>query len=82
MSFPVSQSGSYHCQHKADNQFQNICEIQHSLSYVKSSLSFLVQDKLTAKVATAPSFISGEVEEVMKARISSAEAVLSSFEVQ
>ena len=41
-----------------------------------------MQDKLTAKVATAQSFISGEVEEVMKAQISSAEAVMSSFEAQ
>ena len=41
-----------------------------------------MQDKLTAKVATAQSFISDEVEEVMKAQISSAEAVMSSFEAQ
>ena len=41
-----------------------------------------MQDKLTAKLASAQSFISGEVEEVMKAQISSAEAVMSSFEAQ
>ena len=41
-----------------------------------------MQDKLTAKVASAQSFISGEVEEVMKAQISSAEAVMSSFGAQ
>ena len=35
-----------------------------------------MQDKLTAKAAAAQSFISREVEEVMKTQISSEEAVM------
>ena len=40
------------------------------------------QDKLTAKIATVQSFITGEVEVMTKTQVTSAGEVMSSFECQ